>query len=188
MAPTEAQLRWLAALQGPRTFNLKEALAMRQSSYENRLLRLPLLLVVILIGASTAGAQPAKPTAGADPEQEVREVNDRRFAAMVRADTAELGRLLADDLTYTHSTGVVETKEQFLAAISSQATRYRSIEPSEVRLRVYGDAAVVTGKVAMQVSIRGQDLNFTARFTAVYARLGGAWKLVAWQTTRLPEG
>lgn len=118
----------------------------------------------------------------------MREVNDRRFAAMVRADTAELGRLLADDLTYIHSTGTLETKEQFLTAISSQATRYRSIEPSEVRPRIYGDTAVVTGKVAMQASIRGQDLSFTARFTAVCAHLGGAWKLVAWQTTRLPEG
>ena len=161
---------------------------MKRYCCEKTFLRQALLLMVVLTSATAAGAQPAKPAAGTNPEQEVREVNDRRFAAMVKADTAELGRLLADDLTYTHSTGVVETKEQFLAAISSQATRYRSIEPSEVRIRVYGEAAVVTGKVAMQATSRGQDLAFTARFTAVYARLGDAWKLVAWQTTRLPEG
>lgn len=161
---------------------------MKRYCYEKRFLRPSLLLMVALMEASTAVAHPVGSAAGANPEQEVQEVNDRRFAAMVKADTAELGRLLADDLTYTHSTGAVETKEQFLAAISSQATRYRSIEPSEVRIRVYGETTVVTGKVAMQVSSRGQDLAFTARFTAVYARLGGAWKLVAWQTTRLPEG
>jgi ketosteroid isomerase-like protein len=161
---------------------------MKRYGCAQTILQQVLLLMIALITVSPAGAQPVQSAPMAKPEQEVREVNDRRFAAMVRADTAELGRLLADDLTYTHSTGAVETKEQFLAAISSQATRYRSIDPSEILVRVYGDTAVVTGKVAMQASFRGQDLSFAARFTAVYAHLEGAWKLVAWQTTRLPEG
>lgn len=139
-----------------------------------------LLLTGLLIGAGAAAA--------ADPEREVREVDDRRFAAMVRADTAELDRLLADDLTYTHSTGAVETKAQFLAAISAPTIRYRSIEPSERRVRVYGDAAVITGAAAVQVTSGGQDLALRMRFTAVYVRRAGAWKLAAWQSTRLPEG
>jgi hypothetical protein len=99
---------------------------MKRYCYEKTFLRQALLLMAVLTAAATAGAQPVKSAAAADPEQEVREVNDRRFAAMVKADMAELGRLLADDLTDTHSTGAVETKEQFLAAISSQAIRYRS--------------------------------------------------------------
>lgn len=124
---------------------------------------------------------------GADPGREVREVIDRRFAAMVRADTAGLERLLTADLTYTHTTGAVETREQFLAAISSRSIQYRSIEPSDVRVRVYGDTAVATGQVAMKVTAKGQDVTFAARFTAVHVRQDGTWKLAAWQTTRLPE-
>lgn len=120
-----------------------------------------------------------------DPEREVREVTERRFAAMVRADTAELERLLADDLTYTHSNGQVETREKFLASIASKAVVYKSIEPSGVEVRVYGEAAVATGRVEMKVTAAGRDLAFVARFTAVYVREDGAWRLAAWQTTRL---
>ena len=120
-----------------------------------------------------------------DAAHEVREVTDRRFAAMVRADTAELDRLLAPDLTYTHSNGRVETREKFLASIASKALVYRSIEPSEVEIRLYGDAAVATGRVEMKVSTGGQDQAFAARFTAVYVRQEGTWRLTVWQTTRL---
>jgi uncharacterized protein (TIGR02246 family) len=123
--------------------------------------------------------------AGPDPEREVREVTDRRFAAMVRADTAELDRLLAPDLIYTHSNGRVETREKFLASIASKALVYRSIEPSDVQVRVYGDAAVATGRVEMKVSAADKDQAFAARFTAVYVRKDGLWRLAAWQTTRL---
>lgn len=136
---------------------------------------IPALLCVLLLAAGPP----------ADPEREVREVTERRFAAMVRGDAAELDRLLARDLTYTHSNGRVETREKFLASIAAKTLAYRSIEPSGVEVRVYGDAAVATGQVDMKVTSAGKDLAFAARFTAVHVREDGAWRLVAWQTTRL---
>jgi uncharacterized protein (TIGR02246 family) len=143
--------------------------------------RAALALACAIAVAGSAAAQPA-----ADPVKAVREANTRRFAAMVRADAAELGRVLADDLTYVHSTGELNDKAQFLAAIASKATQYRSIEPWETGVRVFGEAAVVTGRASMKVTAKGQDLAFVARYTAVYVRRDGAWKLAAWQSTRLP--
>jgi ketosteroid isomerase-like protein len=149
---------------------------------EERVRRAALALVCAVALAGTALAQPA-----VDPGKEVREANIRRFAAMVRADSAELDRLLADDLTYVHSTGELNDRTQFLASISSKTTQYRSIEPGETDVRVYGDTAVVTGRAAMKVTAKGQDLSFVLQYTAVYVRREGLWKLAAWQSTRLPE-
>ena len=130
------------------------------------------------------GQQPPAPAVPpASVEEEVRAVNERRFAAMVKEDFAELDRLLADDLTYIHSSGVVETKKQSIASISAKVLRYVSIQSSDVRVRVYGDTAVLTGRAAMSVVAQGRDLNLQNLFTAVYVRQGGEWKLTVWQST-----
>jgi ketosteroid isomerase-like protein len=121
------------------------------------------------------------------PEADVRAADAQRFAAMVARDRAALERLLADDLTYTHSTGQVESKAQFLESLASGALIYRSIEPEEVAVRVYGETAVVTGRAVMRVENRGQALVLPVRFTSVYVRREGLWRLAAWQSTRLPE-
>lgn len=131
----------------------------------------------------TAEAQAV--TSGA--EKEIRDADARRIAAMVAGDTAALAPLLADDLTYTHSNALVETKDAFLTSITAKAIQYRSLQPSGVKIQLYGDSAVMTGRVDIQVTLRGQDVALPARFTAVYVRQAGAWRLAAWQTTRIPE-
>ena len=61
------------------------------------------------------------------------------------ADYAALDRLLADDLTYTHSTAKVDTKATYLELLLSGRTRYQSLEPADVQIRIYGTTGVVTG-------------------------------------------
>jgi ketosteroid isomerase-like protein len=135
------------------------------------------VLLVILWLPRTAAAQ----------ADDVQGTDARRIAAMVVADAAALGPLLADDLTYTHSNGLVETKEHFLASISSKAIQYQSLVEKDVRLQVYGDAVVMTGGVDIKAVFQGKPVALPARFTAVYVRQSGSWRLAAWQTTRLPD-
>ena len=52
-------------------------------------------------------------------------------------------------------------------------------------MRTYGDVAVVTGSATMKVSARG---SFGIRYTDVYAKQDGSWQMVAWQSTRKPDG
>lgn len=56
---------------------------------------------------------------------------DARFAAMIRADAAELGEWLAEDLQYVHSSAVVETREQLLDSITSGRIRYLAVMPAD---------------------------------------------------------
>jgi ketosteroid isomerase-like protein len=137
-----------------------------------------LVAIVLLLPVISAVA--------ATSEEEVRAADARRIAAVVDGNVGALSALLADDLTYTHTTGQVENKEQFLAGIASGKLDYQSIQPSEVQVRDYGNSAVMTGRAEMKVNAQGKDLAFAIRFTAVWVKGEGGWRMAAWQSTRLP--
>ncbi len=111
---------------------------------------------------------------------------DRRFAAMVHADTSALASLLAPDLTYTHTDGAQNTEAELLQLLGSGTLRYASIAPEAREVRVVGSSAVVTGRSAMRVEASGQVRAFRIRYLAVYRRGARGWELIAWQSTRLP--
>ena len=121
-------------------------------------------------------------------EQQVLQAEKDRFAAMVKGDRPALEKLLSDDLTYTHSTALLESKEQFIKSVTSGNIDYVSIEPSEPdwKVRVSGNTAVVNGVAAVNVIDNGKDRKIRIRFTTVQANRGGAWQLLAWQSTVIP--
>ena len=82
---------------------------------------------------------------------------------MIDVDIAELGSILADDLTYTHTTCQTEIKAEFLSTLQSQTLRYESIEPKNVQVHMYGSTAVVTGLSEMRVTARDQEFAFAIR-------------------------
>ena len=128
---------------------------------------------------SAAGAPPA--------DSEITQLEQQRIAAMMAADTATLDRILSPDLSYTHSSGKLETKEQFLDGIRTGALKYKTVAPEGLSVRLYDSTAVVTGRCHFQVEAEGRPLDLQVRFTDVYVKRSGAWQLVAWQSTRLPE-
>ena len=121
-------------------------------------------------------------------EQQVLQAEKDRFAAMVKGDRAALEKLLADDLTYTHSTALLENKEQFLKSVTSGNIDYVSIVPNESdwKIRVNGNTAIVNGVAAVNVIDTGKDRKIRIRFTTVQTNRGGAWQLSAWQSTVVP--
>lgn len=110
-----------------------------------------------------------------------------RFKAMVDEDIQSLERYLADDLTYSHTTGLSETKSEFLATIKSRKIDYISMEPREVEIRIYGDIAVSTGLATMRGAVGDREVSLEIRFLDVSRRVGNSWQLLAWQSVRMPE-
>ena len=114
-------------------------------------------------------------------------VEQARFAAMTRADVAALDTLVADDLVYTHSTGRVETKEQFLASLRERRIVYERISLQDVQVRrPTPDVAVVTGRARVWLTLADTRQEFDIRFTDVLVRSGNRWQTAVWQSTRLP--
>lgn len=114
---------------------------------------------------------------------EIIALENRRVEAMVKGDVKALGEILADDLIYTHSSAKIDTKVSFIEAISSGRSNYKSVERKDVKVSQYGDTAVVTGHAEFHVG----DNKFAARFIDVYAKRDGAWQMVAWQSTKVPD-
>jgi hypothetical protein len=108
-----------------------------------------------------------------------------RLDAQVRGDVDALDKCLGADLTYVHSSGVVETKDQFLGGIKSGKYKYKAVTTEGVTVRSYGDTAVLGGKATIDVVADGKDLHVVLRFTDVWVKRDGRWQMVAWHSTRL---
>lgn len=141
------------------------------------------LAIVLGVLSAVGFAQAGK------PEQQVLQAEKDRFAAMIKGDRAALEKLLADDLTYTHSSALFESKEQFIKSVTSGNIDYVSIVPSEGdwKVRVNGNTAIVNGIAAVNVIDTGKDRKIRIRYTTIHTNRGGAWLLQAWQATVIPE-
>ena len=120
-------------------------------------------------------------------EAEVLRADDRRFEAMQKGDWAALDAALADDLTYVHSTARLESKAEHVGNLKAGKPHYRGIAPRDRQVRVHGTVGIVNGVSAMHVESAGKEQRFTVRYLAVYARAGQAWRMIAWQSTRVPD-
>ena len=118
---------------------------------------------------------------------EIIALENRRIEAMTKQDAQALDEILADDLSFTHTTARVETKAEFISSLTSGRAKYRSVERDDVTVRQYGDTAVVTGHAKVHVDADGQGLKFQIRFIDVYAKRDDVWRMVAYQSTRLPD-
>jgi ketosteroid isomerase-like protein len=120
-------------------------------------------------------------------ESDVLQADDRRFEAMRKGDWAALDAVLADDLTYVHSTARLESKAEHILNLRAGQPHYRGIAPRDRKVRVHGTVGVITGVSEMHVEREGKEQRFTVRYLAVYAKTGPQWRMIAWQSTRQPE-
>jgi ketosteroid isomerase-like protein len=121
-------------------------------------------------------------------EQQIMALNLEWADAIVRGDVAALDRLFADDMIVTAGNGEVRTKAQEMDDLKPDAdiTTY-FFNTDDVRVRVYKDAAVVTGRARWRIKYRGRDIDNQRRYTSVYVKQRGRWRIVAQQLTRLPQ-
>lgn len=103
--------------------------------------------------------------------------------AHVRGDADALERLWADDLEVAVPKMPVMTKAEALTFARSGRMKFQRYETSDLRIRVYHDAAVVTGRLQRTRSLSGQAVNDDWRFTKVYIRRGGGWRVVAFHAS-----
>jgi len=97
----------------------------------------------------------------------------------------KLARILDESYQHIHGTGLVENKEEFLGALWSGARKYEPIQLEEVKTRLFGDCAVVTGKFALKVSIKGKIMEGVNRFSFVVAQTPQGPKIVSFQATAI---
>lgn len=111
--------------------------------------------------------------------EEIRKVDRERIQAQVNADRVALDRIYADDFIGIGPSGTLRTKKEVLSDFSSGSLKFQSIMTDDVRIRVYGNAAVETGLSTMKGQDAGKVVPEENRFTRVWIKQGGRWRLVS---------
>ena len=141
--------------------------------------RIIVALVLSAVGTAIAQQQSVQTRDAASTEQAVQQQDQVRIRAQITADTIALRRIYADDFLGIGPTGVVRNKAEVIADFTTHALTYQSITTAEVRVRVYGNTAVETGRSTMVGQDKGKDVPRENRFTRVWVMTDGRWQLVA---------
>ena len=141
------------------------------------------ILLLLLLCPLSSLAQTAQLTA-----ESVLAFERARFEATRTSDVAKLRQMLADDLTWVHSSGKRQNKAAYIRDLETSQTSYKSITVEESSARLFGTIAVTTGLARYDAISDGRPMLVRAYHTAMYRFTNNRWQVVAWQATRVqPE-
>ena len=119
--------------------------------------------------------------------KEIESLEQEWRQAILTNNVSAMDHLLADDYVGITSNGTIETKAQALAQRRAGTVRITKLDLSDIRVRLYGDTAVVTS-VADLVGTNGDsDISGKYRYTRVYARRLEHWKIVSFEASRIHD-
>jgi uncharacterized protein (TIGR02246 family) len=152
----------------------------------------PLLFIAVLVLAvapmGDGQERSTKPSDKTTVEEAIRKLDNERIQAQIHADATALDRIYAADFIGVGPSGTVRTKPQVISDFTSGDLKFQSITTDDVQVRVYGDTAVETGLSTMIGQDKGKTVPRDTRFTRVWVKQQGQWRLVAnhysSQTTR----
>jgi len=149
-----------------------------------------ILIIAILAAAipslTRAQTNDNKAAPGGKAEQEIMKVSGELIEAFGRNDIAALDRLYADDFVVTQASGLTR-KAQLMNTWKSGRVKYTSASDLERSVRVYGDAAVTTGILTLKGQNPSGDFTILARYTGVWVKQEGQWRIVAAQFTNITQ-
>jgi hypothetical protein len=132
-----------------------------------------------LLWSGSASAQAGEEAAVADSVEILRE-------GLLKGDKAKLEQVTASQLSYGHSDGRVETKEQFVTAVLNRKQTVKSLAFPELKVAVVGNNAIARHIYLSESELEGKTTNTRIGALQVWQKQDGGWKLLARQGFRLP--
>ena len=119
-------------------------------------------------------------------EQEINNLERQRFAAQVHKDSAQLEKLFADDLVYTHSNGLEHTKMEYINSVRDGSSRYGQIAIDAMNVRGYAAGATAVVNATITISFPdGSAPAFRLKYVTVHVRHPQhGWQVVLWQSQK----
>lgn len=105
--------------------------------------------------------------------------DDRRMAAILKADPEELRACLSEDLVYVHGNGLVETRDQYIGKLVSGKRKYLTYDPVERQVRTFGEVTVFTGRLVVSIPGETEPAFHKLTYTAVYSHKP-TMQMVSW--------
>lgn len=143
-------------------------------------------MILLAFGAPLLGGMPRSERH--ETKHEIDHLEEDWRTAILSGNIAAMDRLLADDYMAITALGTLQSKSETLASLRNGATRFRSIEVSDRKVRFYGDAAVVTSRAEVVGVTPDGSISGSFRYTRVYARdPRGVWRIVSFEISRIEE-
>jgi hypothetical protein len=102
---------------------------------------------------------------------------------LINKDSVALDDVLASDVSYGHTSGLIQTKAQLIRSVVSKEQDYKNIIPSDMNIRIYDNTAVITMKSTVIMNYQGKPLNMDMYITLVWIKKN-KWQLVARQSVK----
>jgi len=118
-------------------------------------------------------------------EQSLMKMEQEMADALVKNDVSVWDKYSADNSVFTDPGGMVMNKAETMAMFKSGDLKIESTKIGDMKVAMYGDTAIVTYKTTDKLTVKGKDMSGEYRWTDVFAKVGGKWKLVAGQGTRV---
>lgn len=120
-------------------------------------------------------------------EEEILKLEKEFAEAIVKNDAESIGRFVADDWIIIDPDGGIVDKARFLGVVKSRALAHEMMESDDIRVRAYGDSAVVTALTRAKGKFMGQDFSTQERATDVFVKRDGRWQCVVSHLTRFTK-
>ena len=105
--------------------------------------------------------------------------------AHVQGDAATLGRIFADDLVVAVPGMRLMNKAESLGMFAAGRMKFERYESLETQTRLYGDTAIVTGRIRRTRTLAGKTVDDDWRFTKVYLRRSGTWQVATFHASNV---
>ncbi len=105
--------------------------------------------------------------------------------ALVAKDSVALSKVLADDVTYGHTNAMIQTKAELIRDVVSLVQDYKSIEPTEMKIRIYDNTAIVNMNAKVVMNYQQQPLELNMKITLTLIKKDKEWQLVARQAVKM---
>lgn len=143
-----------------------------------------IMLLLLVASCSNDTSAPAE-TATTEPDpQEVLDREADRVTYLEAQDYDALEELMSPTSTYTHSNGLMDTRDELLNTLRSGDVIYRSLDHHDVDVRIIAPTvAIINGSSDLVVNVEGEDRDVYLRFTLVYVKEDGVWSFEAWHSS-----
>ena len=140
---------------------------------------------VVALGASGLGLGGSTPAEAGD-EAAVTETVEILRRALLEADKAKLQQVASAQISYGHSDGRVQNKEQFIDGVLTRKQTVKSLTFPELKVAVVGNAAIARHIYLAESELDGKATTTRIGALQVWQKQDGAWKLLARQGFKLP--
>jgi uncharacterized protein (TIGR02246 family) len=144
--------------------------------------RVVIVLAFVVAASALAFGQ------GGNVEQSLKALTEEWRQASLKGDAATFDKQLADDHIGVNVLGVTRTKAQILENLKSgKGAQYEALDVSDIRVRVYGDTALVNYTANVKGHFGDTDISGQWRVVRVFVKRKGKWQSVSFQATRVAQ-